>query len=146
MGSSKVVLVGATSLIVGIYSLSIKKVETYYVKAAVERADIVQIDRLTEAAMRLALGQIANTSTRSRTVRNVSALGGSFDYTIKRQGRKSAQVTLTVRTGTVERTVKAFVNYTTEPRKNSMKTPSRGNWTVYKYFADKAQGRAVGRQ
>jgi hypothetical protein len=137
MGSSKVVLVGATSLIVGIYSLSIKKVETDYLKGSAQRANTVQVDRLTEAGLRLAVGDIANNGTSNRARSNKTVLGGLFNYTIQRVNNNSALVTVLVKSGSLERTIRAKVDYTTDVRKNSLKVIRRGNWVASKYYAEK---------
>lgn len=53
--SSKVVLVGATSLIIGIYGVSLKSVQSSYVQAAQTNVSRVQRGLAADAAMRSAL-------------------------------------------------------------------------------------------
>ena len=56
MGSaSKIILIGATSLIVGIYAVSLKKVQTNDINTALVEMKRVQFERVQAAAIRTAI-------------------------------------------------------------------------------------------
>lgn len=132
MGSSKIVLVGATSLIVGIYSLSIKRVESSYVSASVNRAKTVQLDRVAEAALRLAVNNLANNPASTKSVRGKKVLGGLVTYRIE-QGNP-VTVTATVDIGGTTKTIVAYVEKATGQVKKSFRSIHRGKWVVTKYY------------
>jgi hypothetical protein len=132
MGGSKIVLVGATSLIVGIYSLSIKRAETTYATSSMNRVRTVQVDRLAEAALRLALNDFANGYT-SRSVAGKKFLGGSADYTASKHD-STYTITATVKVGAIQKTIVATVAQATSMLKKSLKAAHRGQWYVTKYY------------
>jgi len=136
MGSSKVVLVGATSLIVGIYALSIKKVETDYVATSAKQVQTVQADRLVEAALRLAVDKIAyyRGSLHKLTKKDQEILGGTVDYDITNGTSTSADLRVTASIGGVTKSVIAHVVKTTGTIKKGLKSIHRGQWTVTKYY------------
>jgi hypothetical protein len=141
MGSSKVVLVGATSLIVGIYALSIKRVETDYVGTCARRVQTVQADRLTEAGLRLAVDAIANTngSLKKLTKIGQKVLGGTVNYDISNGTSKSADLTVTVSIGGVTKSAIAHVEKLKGNDKilNGLKSIHRGHWIVKDYYLQK---------
>jgi len=132
MGGSKVVLVGATSLIVGIYSLSLKRVESDYVKASSNRVTVVQLDRLAEATLRLAVNDLAN-GWSARSVKGKKALGGSADYTVSKNGL-TYTITATVKVGGATKTIVATAVKTTGTIKKSFRSIHRGQYVVTKYY------------
>ena len=132
MGGSKVVLVGATSLIVGIYSLSLKRVESDYVKASSNRVKVVQLDRLAEATLRLAVNDLAN-GWSARSVSGKKALGGSTDYAISKNGT-TFTITATVKVGGATKTIVATALKTTGTIKKSFRSIHRGQYVVTKYY------------
>lgn len=132
MGGSKVVLVGATSLIVGIYSLSLKRVESDYVKASSSRMKMVQLDRLAEATLRLAVNDLAN-GWSARSVKGKKALGGSADYTISKNGL-TYTITATVKVNGATKTIVATAENATGTVKKSFRSIHRGRYVVTKYY------------
>jgi len=132
MGGSKVVLVGATSLIVGIYSLSLKRVESDYVKASSNRVTVVQLDRLAEATLRLAVNDLAN-GWSARSVKGKKALGGSADYTISKNGL-TYTITATVKVNGATKTIVATAENATGTVKKSFRSIHRGRYVVTKYY------------
>jgi hypothetical protein len=136
MGSSKVVLVGATSLIVGIYALSIKKVETDYVAASAKHVSSVQADRLVEAALRLAIDKVAsyNGSLHRLTKKGQNVLGGTVTYKINHGTSTSADLTVTVSIGGAAKSAIAHVVKTTGAINKGLKSIHRGKWIVTKYY------------
>jgi len=140
--SSKVLLVGATSLIVGVYAISLKNVQTDNFKVAQSRVDLVQNERLVDAALTLALDKVKKTGgSMNTTVSGKKVLGGDVSYSITSANGKLAKIVLTVsKNGTVRR-----VNATVEkiepsagPGKTSQKQGfrkiHRGNWQVTSVF------------
>lgn len=136
MGSSKVVLVGATSLIVGIYALSIKKVESNYVATAMKRVQTVQADRLAEAGMRFALNRIANSNGSLNKLTKIGKKVGDgvVNFDISNGTPSSADLTVTVDIGGVTKTVTAHVERVTGSIKRGLKSIHRGQWIVTKYY------------
>jgi len=132
MGGSKVVLVGATALIVGIYSLSLKKVESDYVKASSSRMKMVQLDRLAEATLRLAVNDLAN-GWSAKSVKGKKALGGSADYTISKNGL-TYTITATVKVNGATKTIVATAENATGTIKKSFRSIHRGRYVVTKYY------------
>ena len=132
MGGSKVVLVGATALIVGIYSLSLKKVESDYVKASSSRMKMVQLDRLAEATLRLAVNDLAN-GWSAKSVKGKKALGGSADYTISKNGL-TYTITATVKVNGATKTIVATAENATGTVKKSFRSIHRGRYVVTKYY------------
>jgi hypothetical protein len=86
MGSaSKVILVGATSLIVGIYAVSLKTIQTNDVQAAMSQVNRVQIERVEDAALRVVVSRIpSNLSYASFSDSRAALGGGSYSYNIYR--------------------------------------------------------------
>jgi hypothetical protein len=136
MGSSKVVLVGATSLIVGIYALSIKKVETDYVGTTTKHVAMVQADRLAEAGMRLAVDKIAhyNGSLTRLTKKDQKVLGGTINYKISDGTRDHAKLTVTATVGGITKTAIAYVARISGKPPKGMKSIHRGKWCVTSYY------------
>jgi hypothetical protein len=136
MGSSKVVLIGATSLIVGIYALSIKKVETDYVGRSTKHVAMVQADRLAEAGMRLAINKIAqyNGSLRRLTKKDQNVLGGTVTYRIHDGTSSSANLTVTATIGGVTKTAVAHVTKIWGKPPKGMKSIHRGKWCVTSFY------------
>jgi hypothetical protein len=137
MGSSKVVLVGATSLIVGIYALSIKKVETDYVATSAKHVAMVQADRLAEAGLRLAVDKIANMngSLKKLTKKDQYVLGGIVDYNISNGTSSSADLTVTVSIGGVTKSAIAHVVKKDRGKiSKGLKSIHRGQWIVTEYY------------
>ncbi len=132
MGGSKVVLVGATSLIVGIYSLSLKKVESDYVNASSSRMKVVQLDRLAEATLRLAVNDLAN-GWSAKSVKGKKTLGGSADYTISKNGL-TYTITATVKVNGATKTIVATAENATGTVKKSFRSIHRGRYVVTKYY------------
>jgi len=132
MGGSKVVLVGATSLIVGIYSLSLKKVESDYVKASSSRMKMVQLDRLAEATLRLAVNDLAN-GLSSKSVSGKKTLGGSADYAVSKSGN-TFTITATVKVSGATKTIVATAEKVTGQIKKGFRSIHRGQYVVTKYY------------
>lgn len=140
MGSSKIVLVGATSLIVGIYSLSIKKVESSYVANSINSGRIVQADRMIEAGLRLALNDLAKGRVwrRGRSVAGKKTLGGSVDYNIAGSSRSgNASIFVRVNLNGFKKNVRATAQVMSGKIPRGFKQIHRGQWVITKYYTQK---------
>jgi len=83
MGSaSRVLLVGATSLIVGVYAVSLKGTQTNDLTAAISTLNRVQTERIEDAAVRGALDRIVRAPYYGRynMAGSITALGGGSYY------------------------------------------------------------------
>lgn len=81
--ASKIVLVGAASLIVGVYGISLKMVQGTDVGTALSHVRLVQNERVEDAAVKAALERITRAPLlgKSSTSGTVTALGGgTFQY------------------------------------------------------------------
>jgi hypothetical protein len=97
--SSKVVLIGATSLIIGIYGASLKRVQSDHMQAALTNVYRVQRIYGGDAAMRSALSsyQAINGAYSVYGTKALPGHTGTFDYSIVRTGYTStAKATVNV--------------------------------------------------
>jgi len=136
--SSRVILVGATSLIVGVYAISLKNVQSNNLKTAVVQVNRVQIERLTDAALSLALHHIVFMGGGSSAQCNwteVAALGGTVKYKIPSVKNNSATVYITVKTGDLNKNFKAVMEK--KQGKKGYRKVHRGEWLVTSVFATK---------
>jgi hypothetical protein len=136
--SSKVILVGATSLIVGVYAISLKNVQSKNVNTAIVQVNRVQIERLTDAALSLALHHIVFMGGGSSAVcdwTQVAALGGTVKYRIPTVKDCSATVFITVMKDGVSKNFKAIMKK--ENTRKGHRKVHRGEWQVTSVFATK---------
>jgi hypothetical protein len=97
--SSKVVLVGATSLIIGIYGASLKRVQSEHMQVAMSNVYRVQRQYAGDAAMRSALSsyQAVDGDHSVWGTKSLPSNTGTFDYSIIRIGYSTtARVTVDV--------------------------------------------------
>lgn len=87
MGSaSKIVLVGATSLVVGIYSVSLKRVQTIDLSTSISQTSRVQTESIEDMALRASLYRVQyNRDLNMSYVYTISATktllgGGTYTY------------------------------------------------------------------
>ena len=86
MGSaSKIVLVGAASLIIGIYSVALKKVETNDLTTSISRATQVQMEKNEDQALRTSLYRVQFNRDANSGALNVGSTramlgGGTYTY------------------------------------------------------------------
>jgi hypothetical protein len=144
MGSaSKIILVGATSLIVGIYAVSLKKVQANDINTSMLDVKRVQFERVQAAAVRTAMSHFVANGALNLTSSRLQ-LGGdtTFTYNFTSYG-SSASLAMTVYqrnqenvlaprviTARVEDTFGSGVNQ--GPRKIH-----RGTWQVTKYYVQR---------
>jgi len=138
MGSaSKVVLVGAASLIVGVYGISLKMVQGTDVETALSRMQIVQNERAEDAALRAALDRITRAPYlgKSSLSGTVTALGGGtfyYNYTTHYTTDSTGTATLTMNQNGDSKTIDVTMKQTTTT-KPGFRHVLRGRWQVTKY-------------
>jgi hypothetical protein len=134
--SSKVLLVGATSLIVGVYAISLKNVQTTGLQTAQSLVNRLQKERIVDAALSLALDDVQKHGSHDKTVTGKHALGGTIDYTVIRKSSSSAEIdlTVTIANGT-GRIVVAQVEQA--KKKSGYRKVHRGDWRVASVFVKK---------
>jgi hypothetical protein len=140
--SSKVLLVGATSLIVGVYAISLKNVQTTGMQTAKSQVDRMQNERLVDAALILALDKVKNTGGNiNTTVSGAQALGGDITYTISHANGDRATIQMTVTKGDFSKTVKATVEKISrfkvnglDKQKQGFRKLHRGDWQLTSLF------------
>jgi hypothetical protein len=142
--SSKVLLVGATSLIVGVYAISLKNVQTTGMQTAQSQVDRIYNERLVDAALSLALddakASFANNTLKkdgdTKVVGSKSALGGTIGYTLIRKSNSTAEIDITVSSSSGKnRIVVAQVEQTN--KNHGYRKVHRGDWRVASVFVKK---------
>lgn len=142
--SSKVLLVGATSLIVGVYAISLKNVQTTGMQTAQSQVSRMQNERLVDAALSIALddtkasfaGNTLKHNGDSKVVTGKSALGGTIAYTVIRKTNSTAEIDITVKVGNAkDRIVIAQVEQA--KKKSGYRKVHRGDWRVASVFVKK---------
>ena len=100
MGNSRAVMLGAISLIIGMYALKIKEADRVVVEIGNSRGEELQALELARTGMNLAVNELSATEhgigwrTRQR-----SALGGTVTYTIDNVAYGQERVTVTATIG-----------------------------------------------
>lgn len=129
--SSKVILVGATSLIVGVYAISLKKAETERINAALKGVERVQAERTSDAALRTALDAFVRDGglrDKSGTMKKLD--GGTFTYTIRGAGGASPRLTVfIVRDGKTKK-ITTTLHKSTSGFPKGPRRIHRGQWEV----------------
>jgi hypothetical protein len=143
--SSKVLLVGATSLIVGVYAISLKNVQTTGMQTAQSYVNRMQKERLVDAALSIALddtkASFSNNTLKhngdTKVVTGKSALGGAINYTLIRKTNSTAEIDITVTT-TGNGTSRIVVAQVEQQKKNhGYRKVHRGDWRVASVFVKK---------
>jgi hypothetical protein len=138
--SSKVLLVGATSLIVGVYAISLKNVQTTGMQTAQSQVNRMQNERLVDAALILALNEVKKTGgNENKTVTGAHAFGADITYTISHANGDNANILLTITKGNFTETVKALVEriQVSHGHKKGMRKSHRGNWQLTNAFVQR---------
>jgi len=130
--SSKVILVAATSLIVGTYAVSMKEVQTQQVAAASAEVGRLQDQQTIDAAMRSAIDDYAIKDGGSDSQGTLTAIdGGRFTYAVSRSA-KTLTVNLTL--GGKKMVATAALTRTTGNVKQGSRKIHRGKWEVGSAF------------
>ncbi len=150
MGSaSKIILIGATSLIVGIYAVSLKKVQTNDINTALVEMKRVQFERVQAAAIRTAIDKfISNPYLGLYDIPPLTRpqLGSDASFTYSFTGTNpgvssNLQVTVYQRNQyntLVPRTITATVtNISSGGVKQGPRRIHRGTWQVTKYYVNR---------
>jgi len=135
--ASKVVLVGAASLIVGVYGVSLKMVQGNDAQVALSQTARVQNERAEDAAVRATLDQITKSPYLGKYNRTgtVTGLGGGtfyYNYTTGYPGGYYGSATLTMDQNGDTKTI-----YISMAKQSSTKPGFRhiirGQWQVTQY-------------
>jgi hypothetical protein len=149
MGSaSKIILIGATSLIVGIYAVSLKKVQTNDINTALVEMKRVQFERVQAAAIRTAIDKFISAPYYGSYDISSSRfqLGNDTTFTYSFTGTdpgvsSSLQVTVYQRNQYnvfVPRIITATVTNTSSGGvKQGPRRIHRGTWQVTKYYVNR---------
>lgn len=138
--SSKVVLVGATSLIVGVYGISLKKVETNNVNTALVNVSRVQNEYTSDAAMRSALSLFQYYDGKYEVGGTKKGVAGTvFTYNVKPTGGNNAYATVTVyfpdgSTQVLEAKLVDAKKQGKAASKPGVRSMHKGGWLVAGYF------------
>jgi len=133
--SSKVLLVGATSLIVGVYAISLKNVQTTSMQTAQSRVDRAQNERLVDGALILALDKVKNTGGNVNTTETRRAFGADITLTISSANGSKANLTLTITKGGITQTVKATVEkQSSHGHRWGYRSMHRSDWRLVNAF------------
>lgn len=133
--SSKVLLVGATSLIVGVYAISLKNVQTTGMLTAQTHVNRMQNERVVDAALILALDKVNSTGGNTNTtVTGKHALGADITYTISHANGNSATINLTITKGTFTENITATAQKISGKQKKGYRKMHRGNWGLASAF------------
>lgn len=140
--SSKILLVGATSLIVGVYAISLKNVQTAGMLTAQAHVDRMQNGRLVDAALILALDKVKNTDGNvNTTVTGKHALGADVTYTIQNADGDKVTIILTVTKGSFSQKVRATAEkieqskgHGKDRQKQGYRKMHRGDWQLTSAF------------
>jgi hypothetical protein len=142
--SSKVLLVGATSLIVGVYAISLKNVQTTGFQTAQSQVDRINNERLVDAALSIALddtktsfaANVLKKNGDTKTVNSKPALGGTIGYTLIRKTNSTAEIDITVLSSAGKN--KIVVAQVEQTKKNhGYRKVHRGDWRVASVFVKK---------
>jgi hypothetical protein len=143
MGSSKTLLVSATMLIVGVYAISLKSVQTTGMQTAQSQVCRMQYERLVDAALSISLDDTKASFTNNvlkhnndtKSVNGKPALGGTINYTIIRKTGSTAEIDITVKISGKDRVVVAQVEQV--KKKSGYRKVHRGDWRVASVFVKK---------
>ena len=143
MGISKTLLVSATMLIVGVYAVSLKSVQTIGMQTAQSQVSRMQYERLVDAALSIALddtkssfaSNILNSNNPTKQVNNKSALGGKIEYTIILKSNSTAEIDITVRIS--GQNIVAVAQVEQLKKKSGYRNVHRGDWRVASVFVKK---------
>jgi hypothetical protein len=132
--SSKVILVGAMTLIVGTYAVSLKQVQTKQVAAASAVVDRLQQEQTFDAAMRAALdAYVAGNGSSDKSGTLTAVDGGTFTYSVKNvDGVATLTVTMTRNGGIKVATAK--LTKTSSKVKQGSRRIHRGQWEASSAF------------
>ena len=111
MGSSKVILLGAVSLMIGMYALKIKQADRTISDIGSSRSEEYQATELAKTGIDLAVNELSTTTITNDT-KTQSFFGGSVTYVLKKIDANNEKVTATATFGSQTRTLVAYLEQT----------------------------------
>lgn len=142
---AKAVLGGAIMLVIGVYAISLKNVQTSGMLTAQKHVNRMQNERVVDAALVLALNEV----TKSDGYQNggpytVHALGADVSYTISNADGDSATIFLTITKNGFTENIKATVekiatwkSHGKDKQKKGYRKMHRGVWQLTSAFVQK---------
>ncbi|HXG37321.1 MAG TPA: hypothetical protein VNL36_00980 [Bacteroidota bacterium] len=109
MGNSKVMLLGAVTVIIGMYALKIKEADRTVATIGGYRAYEYQASELAKAGIDLAVNELSATSSLLSVSRTKKLLGGTVAYTISVVDWDKQKVTSTATVNGQTRTLIAYL-------------------------------------
>jgi hypothetical protein len=135
--SSKVILVGATALIVGVYAISLKKAETDGINAAMKNMKRVQMERNEDSALRAALDSFVVGKGAKDASGGFEGLDGKTNYYyIHVKGNKATVSLLVQRDGEWKEITSTLEKVPPSQVKKSRQI-RRGEWGVTQTFSQR---------
>jgi hypothetical protein len=135
--SSKVILVGATALIVGVYAISLKKAETDGINAAMKNMKRVQMERNEDSALRAALNSfVVDKGTKDASGELTGLDGKTNYYSIHVKGNK-ATVILTVQRDGEWKEITSTLEKVPPGQVKKSRQIRRGEWGVTQTFSQR---------
>ncbi len=129
MGTSKGVLLSGVALIIGFYTVGIKKTDRMTAEMAETRANELQSENIAQSGVRLAINELVVSNFATNSSKSLDLLGGTISYTIT-SSSGSAHITSTGQFS--GRTVKVIADVQQTP---TQPTKSRGNmWQISKMY------------
>lgn len=138
MGSSKVALTGLVTMIIGIYSMGIKKAETAAMTASNNRAYTIQVEELAKTALHVAMNDLSSLKKNdAKGSHNKSILGGTIDYTIvfTKGDDSEARVTVVTTINGTTSTLVAMHEKVADSDFKGNKLETRGRWKTVKTYS-----------
>ncbi len=109
MGNSKVILLGAVSVIIGMYALKIKEADRTVATIGGYRAYEFQALELAKSGIDLAVDELSTNSNTSSFSRTKTLLGGTVSYAVSYVDTDTRKVTSTATVSGKTRTLTAYL-------------------------------------
>jgi hypothetical protein len=112
MGSSKVILLGAVSMMIGMYALKIQQADSQVMNISGTRSNEYQAFELAKTGVDLAVTELSAINSSLNGTRTQSLFGGTVTYVLAKIDADNEKVTSTAKFGTETRTLVAYLAQT----------------------------------
>ena len=134
MGTSKGVLLGGVALIIGFYTVGIKKADRSNSEIAEMRANDLQSENIAQSGIRFAANELVTGGFDNNSSHSCELFGGTLTYNILSINLERARVTSTGQVG--GRTITVVAEVQKIPSSSAGQSKSRGNmWQIEKVYA-----------
>jgi len=135
MGNSKTIMLGAMSLLIGMYALKIKQADMTVADIGSARAQELQALELAKTGIDLAVNELTATSDGLSRTRTKTLMGGTVKYTNTDMGYGEQRVTSTATFGRQVRTMTAYLTKVESGTyRDGRKKKKWSRWTVTKMY------------